>query len=330
MPEQQHDHPREAAVPLSFAIISVDRMAASLDFYGDLIGFDIVAQGVAGPGLAALLGLRTDVTIKTALLCAIGCDVGRILLIEVEADNRQLIRRPGDRTTRGLWNLNFYVADIRRVAQNLRAKGFELWSEPVEYDVGAAGRAIEVLFEAPDGVAINLVQPLGDRSVFTGRIRAELEVMGYTRGGFTPVATTAHCVHSLDAAADFYQRLLGLEVVLDEVLGKPETNRFLQRPADAKSRSIFLSADHPFGKLSLNEPLNYPVPERVSSARAPNIGYLAQAFEVSDFDSALARVAPVQAGLPQCLDVVGFAARRAVSLNCPGSGAAAWIVEIGK
>ena len=89
-----------------------------------------------------------------------------------------------------------------------------------------------------------------------------MEAFGYTRGGFTPVATTAHCVSSLDVAARFYQDALNLEIVLDEVLGRPETNHFLNRPADARSRTIFLSGDSIFGKLSLNEPLNYDVPER--------------------------------------------------------------------
>ena len=65
---------------LSFAVISVENLAQSLNFYCDLIGFDVVAQGRAGPGLTDLLELPQGTVVDTALLSASGCDVGRILL----------------------------------------------------------------------------------------------------------------------------------------------------------------------------------------------------------------------------------------------------------
>ena len=103
----------------------------------------------------------------------------------------------------------------------LSAAGYEFWSDPVEYEISAeTGSPIEVIFEAPDGVAINLVQPQGDETTFVGRIRAQADAFGRTRTGFTPVATTGHCVHSMDQASPFYSTLLDLEIVMDERLGQ--------------------------------------------------------------------------------------------------------------
>lgn len=317
--------------PLSFAAISVRSLDSSIAFYRDRIGFDLLHQGEAPAGLAPMLGVPPGTVMCTAWLAACGSPVGQIFLVQIEVPGRPLIRQPGDRTSRGLWNLNFYVEDIRVTARQLRQDGFELWSDPVEYALGPeAGRAIEVLFEAPDGVAINLVQPLGDASVFTGRIRAQIERAGLMPTGFSPVATTANCVRSMDDALAFYQGMFGGQVVLDEVLGRTETNRFLARPADARSRTVFLDGGHFLGKLSLNEPLNYAVAERLEAARPPAVGYFAQGFAVDNLEDALARTGAL-GGQPFTsagrLSLSGGSAVPMALVQSPGPGALVWLVQ---
>jgi catechol 2,3-dioxygenase-like lactoylglutathione lyase family enzyme len=316
--------------PLSFAAIGVHDLPKTLAFYRDLIGFDLLASGSAGTGVAAMLGLPQGTAIETALLAANGCKVGRILLLDIAAPGRKYIRQPGDRTSRGLWNLNFYVDDIRATGRHLAGLGYELWSDPVEYELGTeAGSAIELLFEGPDGVAINLVQPLGDLSVFTGRIRAEAARAGRTETGFTPVATTANCVYSMERSCTFYETLLGGTRVLDEVLGRPETNHFLCRPADARSHTVFLGTNL-FGKLSLNAPLNYAVAERGADAVPPNIGYFAQGFVLTDLATATARAVAaggVPFGVAAAMTLPGFDGKRAGLVRSPDEGALAWLVE---
>lgn len=316
--------------PLSFAAIGVASLDVAVAFYCERIGFDLKWSGMASADLMAMLGLP-PVAVRLALLCACQSEVGQILLIEVDVPGRQLIRQPGDRTSRGLWNLNFYVADVRATATMLAEQGFALWSDPVEYVLGpAAGSAIEVLFEAPDGVAINLVQPLGNPDVFTGRIRVDAERAGRTRTGFSPVATTANCVVDMAAALHFYQGLLGNEVLLDEVLGKPETNHFLMRPVDARSRTVFLGGGHFLGKLSLNQPLNYPVAERANAAVPTSIGYFAQGFLTPDLAAAVISAESLGA------KVIGPSATFALDgeqpsimrlVRAPDDGALLWLVE---
>ena len=313
--------------PLSFAFVSVASLEKSLAFYRDRIGLAASRIAVlpaldagfdAGPGCAA----------RAALCEEPGTTAGRILLVEFAATGRDRVRLPGDRTTRGLWNLNFYVDDIRAVSRRLQADGFEFWSDPVTYRIGeAAGVATEVVFEAPDAVAINLVEPAGGPDTFTGRVRAEVARHGKTPTGFTPVATTAHCVQDLAAAAAFYRDVLGMRVVLDEILGKPETNHFLARPADARSHTMFFAGAHFFGKVALNEPQNFAVPERVARARAPAIGYLAQGFVVPDLTRAEALLDPARCRRLAWAGVPGLRDGPVLQVTIPGSGALALLVE---
>lgn len=322
--------------PLSFALISVRSLGNSLAFFRDRLGLaaspvvriDSLPAGFVGGGRSAA---------RVAMCEEPGTPAGRILLVEYEAEPPGTVRQPGDRTSRGFWNVNFYVDDIRATTRELRAEGFEFWSEPVTYRVGeAAGTATEVVFEGPDSVAVNLVQPEGGPDTFTGRVLAEVQKHGKTSRGFTPVATTAHCIENLAAASAFYRDVLGMRTVLDEYLGRPETNHFLARPSDARTHTMFMAGTHFYGKVALNEPQNFFVPERVALARAPRIGYLAQGFVVPDLDAAARTWRALNADDPHCTTPVdrfelrglpGLPDGPALQGPIPGSGGLALLVE---
>lgn len=314
--------------PLSFAMISVESLDGSLRFYRDVLGLR-ASEVVALPRLeAGFLEPGRGAAARAVMCEEPGTPAGRVLLVEYDAPHEGTVRQPGDRTTRGFWNLNFYVDDIHASTRALRAAGFSFWSDPVQYRVGdSAGIATEVVFEGPDGVAVNLVQPEGGPETFTGRVRAEVARHGKTPTGFTPVATTAHCVSDLEAASAFYTGVLGMRVVLDEILGRPETNHFLARPVAARTHTQFVAGTHFFGKVALNEPQNWDVPERVERAQAPRVGYLAQGFRVPD----LARIAAGWRGpaprRPDLTGLPGLARGEALQVRIPGSGALALLVQ---
>ncbi len=314
---------------LSFALISVQSLPQSLAFYRDRIGL------VPGPELHCELSLASDDAVvrpaRAVLLGEPGTRVGQILLVEF-ATRGGTVRQRGDRTSRGFWNVNFYVDDIDARTRELRAAGFEFWNDPETYVVGTdAGIAREVVFEAPDSVAVNLVEPRGGPETFTGRVRAEVEKHGKTRTGFTPVATTAHCLKDVAAATRFYTDVLGMRVVLDETLGKPETNRFLARPVDARTHTVFVAGTHFYGKVAMNEPQNFFVPERVAAAVAPNVGYLAQGFEVPSLDVAAERLAAlgIAAQRRPFPPIAGLGATEFLQLRIPGSGGFALLLPRG-
>jgi hypothetical protein len=121
-----------------------------------------------------------------------------------------------------------------------------------------------------------------------------------------------------------------MKVVLDETLGRAETNRFLARPADARTHTVFVAGSHFYGKIALNEPQNFFVPERVALAHAPRVGYLAQGFRVDDLDAAAQRFQQRFPGVP-CARIdwpklPEWPACEALRVSIPGSGGMAFLL----
>jgi nitrite reductase/ring-hydroxylating ferredoxin subunit/uncharacterized glyoxalase superfamily protein PhnB len=319
-----------SASPLAAAILGVESLDRSTAFYRDVVGLDAGPEVLLeGADFEAHWGLPRGARARSRCLIAAGCEMGAVTLIEFEAmppRERRRVRRDGEATVLGLWNLNFYVEDIRAVCRDLAAAGHVLWSAATSHEVGTTeGAPVEALFDGPDGVAINLVELTGGDDTVIGRMRAAVRALGHTRTGWTAVATTSHSVRDADAAARFYREVLGHNVLMDAVLDKPASNHFLRRPEGAKTRALFMTAGHAFGKIALSQPLNYAVPDRVAAAVAPNVGYLAQSFDVADLDRALQLAVGVGAEIassPVTVDARGIgSAERAALLRCPGSAA---------
>lgn len=318
--------------PLSIAVLGVSSLDEARTFYGDVVGLEVSDPVIlAGPGFETHWNLPADSTAEAVMFAASDSQVGRVMAIEFHAEDRLKIPESGDRTYLGLWNLNFYVDDIRATTKDLQAQGFTFWSEPVGYEVSAAaGQPVEVLFDGPDGLAINLVELTGNESTAVGKLRLEVEAEGKTRTGYTPVSTTSHSIVDHDKALAFYQTVLGLEVIIDDVLDKPETNHFLGRPEGAQTRATFVSAEHPFGKIALSHPLNYAAPRKGDIQKPPHIGYLAQSFLVPDLQKALALCDDINATLfSETADIIlpGVGPRFAAVVRNPGSGALMELVE---
>lgn len=314
---------------LAMAVMSCRNLDASLAFYCDLIGFDAgLLLDWQGAQFEALWQLPAGSAARACLLTASDCEVGRLLLVEFRAKGRELIQREAHSRVFGLANLNFYVRDLRARVQKLTARGYTFWSAPTQHSLTAGvGNPIEVIFDGPDGVAINLVELTGtDLGTRIGQMRAYVEQHGYTRSGFTPVVTTSHVCRDLAAARRFYEQVLHLGVLIDEELSAPHVNAFLRLPADARTHITFMQGNHMFGKLALSGPLNYAMQcdDLAARAHAPNIGYLAQAFAVPDVDAAFTAARQCGAEVVQapCLALLpGSGERRQFMVRNPGSGA---------
>ncbi len=110
---------------LSFALISVQSLQQSVRFYRDRIGL------APGSELQCEISLASDDhgirTARAVLLGEPGTPVGRVLLVEF-ATRGGTVRQPGDRTSRGFWNLNFYVDDIDARYRELAGSGAALFA----------------------------------------------------------------------------------------------------------------------------------------------------------------------------------------------------------
>jgi len=315
------------SAPVSVVVIGVENLDTSLAFYEKIVGLEVAeADALQGPEFEQYWQLPAGATARYAFLAHGADPVGRIQLMEFDAPNRKLVRQAGIKRAIGLFNLNLYTRDIQEDYKRLSAQGFNFWGEPAHQNFGpGVGETYELAFDGPDGVAINLVELVSkDPSTMIGHLYEYVTQYGRTSTGFTEVVTTAHTVSDMDKALAFYYGPLGMTLFVESVLEAVELNRANNLPDDAKTRSVLVQGNHEYGKIALAEPMNYELPDLVSAAVAPNIGYLAQSFQVSDLAATAAACAAldVEVHTPQTeIDLPGRGKCRAMVVRNPGSGA---------
>jgi len=315
------------SAPVSVVVIGVENLDVSLQFYVATLGLEVIEQLTCqGPEFERHWNLPNGSTARCAFL-GHGVDpVGRVQLMEFDAADRKHIRTPETKRATGLFNLNIYSSDIFADCEMLKSKGFNFWSDPAHNNFGpAVGELYEVAFDAPDGVVINMIQLLTeDPNTVSGRLLVFLEKYGRTRTGFTAVATTAHGVQDMEKALEFYFGPLKMTTFMDTTLKGAETNKAMSLPEDAETRSVFIQGDHEYGKIGLSSPLNYEIPNLVPDAVPPNIGYLAQSFQVNDLNQIANECIGIDVEIisgPEEIILPGRGLCRAMVVRNPGSGA---------
>jgi catechol 2,3-dioxygenase-like lactoylglutathione lyase family enzyme len=316
-----------AGSPVSVVIIGAENLDVSLGFYADTLGLEVKEKRTwQGPEFEKYWNLPPGSSAQCAFVQHGPDPVGRILLMEFDSSERKLARPAEIHRATGLFNLNIYTRDIAADYAKLVTQGFHFWSDPTENDFGPyVGKIIEVAFDAPDGVVINLIQLVTeDPKTLIGQIRVYITENGRTSTGFTAVATTSHGVVDMEKAVAFYYEVLNMKLFMESTLEGAEMNRTLGLPEDAKTRSVFVRGDHEYGKIALSSPLNYETDSLVQNQVPPNIGYLAQAFQVPNLETAMRACdkLDVEIFCPAIeLDLPGRGMCRSTLVHNPGSGA---------
>lgn len=318
---------KDGGSPVSVVVIGAENLDASLEFYTGTLGLEVYeTRTCEGAGF----GNYWQVPEGTKANCAFighGADpVGRIQLMEFDAPGRKVVRPSEIHRATGLFNLNIYSSDIERDCEKLKSQGFSFWTDPLRTDFGpAVGEIVEVACDGPDGIVINLVQLLTeDPKTLSGSILKFMDGYGRTTTGFTAVATTSHGVVDIEKARAFYFGPLHMTVFMETVLEGEETNRTMDLAPDARTHSLFVQGNHEYGKIALSAPMNYDIPDLVPDAVPPNIGYLAQSFQVDDLEEAASACADVDAEVfsaPTQIDLPGRGNCAAMIVRNPGSGA---------
>jgi catechol 2,3-dioxygenase-like lactoylglutathione lyase family enzyme len=316
-----------ASVPVSAVVIGVENLDASLGFYANTVGLEVTETRTwQGSAFEQYWNLPAGSEARCAFLEHGADPVGRIQLMEFNAPDRKLVRSPEIRRATGLFNLNLYTSDMAKDYEQLKSQGFNFWSVPARNNFGpAVGETLEAAFDGPDGVVINMIQLLGDDpNTVIGHIVKFIDEYGRTPTGFTSVVTTAHSVFDMEKALAFYYGPLQMTLFIESILEGAETNRALCLSEDSRTRSVIVQGDHQYGKIALAVPLNYEVPNLVPHALPPNIGYLAQSFQVDSIDElagACAAVGAEEFSAPMEIDLPGRGNCTSMVVRNPGSGA---------
>jgi len=316
-----------ASAPVSVVVIGAEDFDASMSFYRDTLALQVAEERTwQGPEFEQYWQLPAGSSARCAFVGHGTDPVGRIQLMEFDAPERKLVRSPELKRATGLFNLNIYTRDMDADYENLEGQGFRFWSEPANNDFGpAVGETREVFFDAPDGLVINLIQLISDDpNTLCGKILDFISRYGRTETGFTAVATTAHGVLDMEKALEFYYGPLQMTQFMDTTLAGAETNKAIGLPAHAETHIVIVQGDHEYGKIALSCAINYQIENLVPDAIPPNIGYLAQSFQVRDLNQCLDACTAIGTEIfsgPMEIDLPGRGRCRAAIVHNPGSGA---------
>lgn len=318
---------------LDSAIISVLDLDKSISFYQNHIGFKVKEKSIwKGQDFELMWKLPQGSQATVCFLEASKDPVGRILLIKFHNNNQHLIRKSKPARSYGLFNINFYTSSIYENYDNLYNLGYDFWSKPKKHKfTSGVGSPIEVVFEGPDGVLINLVElDTTDVNTSIGQMRKFLDSFGRTSNGFTPIVTSASCMRNIDKATEFFTKVLKMEVIIDETLKSKEYREFQRVPENGETKIRFVKGEHMFGKIAMSEPINYEIDDLVPISVAPNIGYLSQLFSVQNIHEAENNCKKL--GIEFYLntittDIPGYGNVKTFIIKNPGSDALQQIIE---
>ena len=315
------------SAPVSVVVIGVENIESSLEFYAATLGLEVIENLTwEGPEFERHWNLPAGSSAKCTFMGHGADPVGRIQIMEFNASDRKLVRPQEIRCATGLFNLNVYTKDIVSDCEMLKSQGFNFWSEPALNDFGpAVGEISEVAFDGPDGIVINMIQLITeDPNTLSGKLLAFLDDYGCTSTGFTAVATTSHGVRDMDRALEFYYGPLKMTLFMETTLKSADNNLAIGLPADAETRSVFIQGGHEYGKIALSSPINYEIPNLIPDAVPPNIGYLAQSFQVNDLNLVANECINIDVDIisgPEEITLPGRGLCRAMVVHNPGSGA---------
>ncbi len=325
----------ETGSPLYAATIGVEDLERSVSFYTEAMGLDVLdRRRLSGLAFEAHWRLPAGASAAAAVLSDRDFPVGRLVLLQFDARERERVRNiPGQRFF-GFVNLNLYVDDIERRTRRLEALGCRPWSRPVRHDMGPSiGQPIEVMVDGPDSVIFNPIElRAANPEARILRTIAYIEsIGGYNRCGTTAVVTSQHCVSDYERAMAFNTRVMGMSIRNDTVLQGPHMEHFMQYPPGARSRDTYLQGNHVFGKVAINHPLNFECANLVPRAVAPNIGYIAQSFRVPSLADSLTEARALSSEIysePVEIDLPALGRASAALVRSPGSGALHELIQI--
>lgn len=155
--------------PLKRAAIVVRDLPRSLEFYEGVLGLQHWVAGDAGPGepvFAKLLGLP-PCRLRYVILQSGEVAMGMVGLFEVQdAPVGEVSLAAPTRVNRGEVALVFHAPDVAPIFDGARAMGLEIVCPPERLELPKIGiESIEMTIRDPNGVLVNVIQPIRPRSV---------------------------------------------------------------------------------------------------------------------------------------------------------------------
>lgn len=140
------------------AVISVADLDAANETWQTVGGYEVICDGPVAPGLAAFWGLPADTLMHQVVLRKGEGNRGFVRLVKIYGLEQVQIRSSGMPWDHGgFFDLYVYVDDVDTVFEQLRARGWQGYNDPVHYTLQAFD-IDEAIARGPNGEALVLMQ----------------------------------------------------------------------------------------------------------------------------------------------------------------------------
>jgi len=239
----------------------------------DIFGLEVIAErNGPDPELSALWGLQDDGIARQALLRTPGIDVGRMHIVEFSSPGVP-VREGAAVFDRLPKNLDVYTTDLPAKYEDLKRKGIQFrtsWTEMASPD-GSMFR--EVQMPGPDATNIALLEILGTN-------------YRYGPSGYAAIGPLIIVVDDAETETRFFEKALGLEYVMRDLLAGPAVEKMVGLPPGAGlDFRVLGDTEDPMGRIEVIEYQQTEGTDRYSLARPPNTGTLHVSWQVDDLEA---------------------------------------------
>ncbi|MBI2221991.1 MAG: VOC family protein [Acidobacteria bacterium] len=266
---------------IRYATIGCSDLEASLRFWRDVVGFELLSRTPAGgAGLERAWGLEPGTGAEVAVLRYAGIATGQLRLVQFTTRSGVHVRtRADDPWAIGIGALDCNVRDPEGTFRRLRDAGYESEAPHPHYYVIDGLEQSEVVFRTPDHVNLVLV---GAMNYPPAMARPNLP------GDFSALTVVSQFVRDIDASAKFYGDGLGLELAFDAWVDdrtRPLINAMVGIPAHADLRlAAYRTPGEPDGKTLLLQTKGIPVTSIADRMRPPHLGVVMLSHATDDLD----------------------------------------------
>lgn len=265
--------------------VGVENLDVALALWIDNFGFDVAAQR-SGPdaGLAKLWDLKPDDIVRQALVRMPGSKIGMIHFVEFN-DPDPPVRRGAQVFDLCPKNLDIYVDDMPRRIALLKKSGYEFRNDDYSEVTTPGGTAFrEIHMPAHDDINVVLLQVLGDPK-------------SYGHRGYAGVGPLIFIVPDANAEKAFFESMMQLDKLNDNILRGPEIERMVGLPEGAGlDVSIWGKQGQYLGQVEIIEYQGVSGENLYPRARPKASGILHIGYRMRDAKALLQRL--TSAGVP--------------------------------
>lgn len=280
------DIPSAGVTGFQEAVISVADLNAALATWRDVGEYEVLCQGKANAGQLEFLGLPKTVDADEAVLRKKGMTRGFLRLVKFNSVKQMQIRSSGmSWDTGGIFDLYMYVDDVAAIFEQLRGRGWQAFTDPVQYTLGPF-TITEVMIRGPNGEVLCLMQR--DAPAYN---KAEFGLVDGSGKGIGWPFNAALVHREMGPGEKLFAEILGWKMHLGgDSKSQPPGENPLGIPlnlAQTTTRKFAAYAPHETdrnGSIQVLANIGLDGRDFSDRAEAPNLGHLALRVPVENLD----------------------------------------------